>query len=239
MIYEIVKRFDVVPNIRRANVEAHSGWVILELSGAQDAARRVRSHTSKRSAAPSTAWKATSSRDDATSDERSADEQRGLALLQEASDAILVGVERELPGWVERSVQHILDAWGRTAPDVRTRAEHDAVDAGAAATAACAGELRELFALDAEAQGRTPLEVVRRAYREPTAVLAAAGIPPVERDEFAERAWPDDTTGWSCTASATSATRTSPRCRWRGGWPRRRCCAPDAASTRSLTALVS
>ena len=33
MIYEIVKRFDVVPNIRRANVEAHSGWVILELSG--------------------------------------------------------------------------------------------------------------------------------------------------------------------------------------------------------------
>ena len=33
MIYEIVKRFDVVPNLRRANVEAHSGWVILELSG--------------------------------------------------------------------------------------------------------------------------------------------------------------------------------------------------------------
>ena len=31
MIYEVVKRFDVVPNIRRANVEAHSGWVILEL----------------------------------------------------------------------------------------------------------------------------------------------------------------------------------------------------------------
>jgi hypothetical protein len=37
MIYEIVKRFDVVPNIRRANVEAHSGWVILELSGRPDA----------------------------------------------------------------------------------------------------------------------------------------------------------------------------------------------------------
>ena len=37
MIYEMVKRFDVVPNIRRANVEAHSGWVILELSGSHDA----------------------------------------------------------------------------------------------------------------------------------------------------------------------------------------------------------
>jgi hypothetical protein len=41
MIYELVKRFDVVPNIRRANVEAHSGWIILELEGdepARDAA---------------------------------------------------------------------------------------------------------------------------------------------------------------------------------------------------------
>ena len=37
MIYEIVKAYDVVPNIRRANVESHSGWVILELSGATDA----------------------------------------------------------------------------------------------------------------------------------------------------------------------------------------------------------
>ena len=35
MIYEVVKRFDVVPSIRRANVEAHSGWVILELTGEQ------------------------------------------------------------------------------------------------------------------------------------------------------------------------------------------------------------
>jgi L-aspartate semialdehyde sulfurtransferase ferredoxin len=36
MVYELVKRFDVVPNIRRANVEAHNGWVILELHGAQE-----------------------------------------------------------------------------------------------------------------------------------------------------------------------------------------------------------
>ncbi len=36
MVYEIVKEYDVVPNIRRANVEAHSGWVILELTGPSD-----------------------------------------------------------------------------------------------------------------------------------------------------------------------------------------------------------
>lgn len=33
IIYEAVRKYDVVPNIRRANVEAHSGWVICEISG--------------------------------------------------------------------------------------------------------------------------------------------------------------------------------------------------------------
>ena len=33
LIYEVIKEFDVVPNIRRANVEDHSGWVILEMNG--------------------------------------------------------------------------------------------------------------------------------------------------------------------------------------------------------------
>ena len=37
VIFELVKRFEVVPNIRRANVEEHSGWIILELGGPQDA----------------------------------------------------------------------------------------------------------------------------------------------------------------------------------------------------------
>ncbi len=36
MIYEIVKEYDVVPNIRRAGIEAHEGWVILELTGSQE-----------------------------------------------------------------------------------------------------------------------------------------------------------------------------------------------------------
>jgi L-aspartate semialdehyde sulfurtransferase ferredoxin len=35
IIYEAANRFGVVPNIRRANVETHSGWVILELTGDQ------------------------------------------------------------------------------------------------------------------------------------------------------------------------------------------------------------
>lgn len=35
LVYEIIKEFDVVPNIRRANVEGHSGWLILEVNGEQ------------------------------------------------------------------------------------------------------------------------------------------------------------------------------------------------------------
>jgi L-aspartate semialdehyde sulfurtransferase ferredoxin len=33
LIYEVIKKFDVVPSIRRANVEDHSGWIILEMNG--------------------------------------------------------------------------------------------------------------------------------------------------------------------------------------------------------------
>ena len=129
------------------------------------------------------------------SEDRSDDEQRGLELLREAADAIVAGVTRELAGWVERSVAHILDAWGRTPPDARVRAERDALVAGRVATERVTAELSALFALDPDDQRATPLELVRSAYREPTAVLASVGVPPVERDDFAERAWPDDTYG--------------------------------------------
>lgn len=37
IIYEAANRFGVMPNLRRANIEAHSGWVILELSGDRQA----------------------------------------------------------------------------------------------------------------------------------------------------------------------------------------------------------
>lgn len=36
VIYNMGKRFEVVTNIRRANVEERMGWVILELEGSGD-----------------------------------------------------------------------------------------------------------------------------------------------------------------------------------------------------------
>jgi len=123
------------------------------------------------------------------------DEAIAAQRLSEASDAIVAGVARELPAWAQRSVTRIADAWGRLGDDERAALNRAAADAGAAATERITAELRALFAIDAGAQRATPLEIVRTAYREPTAALAAVGIPPVERDAFDERAWPDDTYG--------------------------------------------
>ncbi len=33
VIYELVTRFPVVPNIRRAKIEDHVGWMVLDLAG--------------------------------------------------------------------------------------------------------------------------------------------------------------------------------------------------------------
>jgi ABC-type methionine transport system ATPase subunit len=35
VVAQLVRRFDVEPNIRRASVEAHEGWIICELDGDQ------------------------------------------------------------------------------------------------------------------------------------------------------------------------------------------------------------
>lgn len=41
IVYEMVQHFGIVPNIRRANVEEHSGWMILELAGPAEELERA------------------------------------------------------------------------------------------------------------------------------------------------------------------------------------------------------
>jgi len=101
-------------------------------------------------------------------------------------------VARTLPRWVTTKVAFIADAWGRLDDDARARLDADALAASDAAAVRVVTALTELFATPPLEQRTTPLEIVRSAAREVTAVLAAAGIPPVERDEFAERTFPDD-----------------------------------------------
>jgi hypothetical protein len=122
-------------------------------------------------------------------------EARGLAMLAEASTAIRSGVAREVPAWVVRAVIRILDAGGRADNPTRERALTDARAAGDAAAARVGAALDELLAADPVDQQSTPLEIVRSVYREPTGILRAAGVPAIVRDEFDERAWPDDVYG--------------------------------------------
>jgi ABC-type methionine transport system ATPase subunit len=41
VIARMVREFDVLPNIRRANVEEHVGWIICELDGEADEVGRA------------------------------------------------------------------------------------------------------------------------------------------------------------------------------------------------------
>jgi len=41
VVYSMGKQFDVVTNIRRANVTRERGWVVLELSGSEEQIKRA------------------------------------------------------------------------------------------------------------------------------------------------------------------------------------------------------
>jgi hypothetical protein len=86
-----------------------------------------------------------------------------------------------LPGWVQRCV--------------RSRAsglEVEAAEAGRRAAREVGERLRVLLAADIDEQRTNPLSVLRGAVVYPTEVLKAAGVTPVPRDAFVERAFPDD-----------------------------------------------
>jgi hypothetical protein len=111
------------------------------------------------------------------------------AALARHAAALADGVEAALPRWVERVVVERVTAYrGEVAPEIRA----EAAAAGERARAEVGAEVRALLERDVDDQPTGPLAVLRRAVAHPTAVLRRAGIPPVERDEFAERAFPDD-----------------------------------------------
>lgn len=109
--------------------------------------------------------------------------------LKEHARALADGICDALPGWVERSVEQVLVAYRGTAePAVMAAAR----EAGARAAAEVGGRVRSLLASDIDEQRANPLSVVRSAVAYPTEVLRQAGVPPVDRDAFAEERFPDD-----------------------------------------------
>jgi hypothetical protein len=80
-------------------------------------------------------------------------------------------VAQVLPGWVEGCVARFGVAFDPAVGDE--------------AAVWVVSQLRHLG-------GRTPLQVLREAVRFPTSVLRAAGMAPVDRDEFSVSRFPDD-----------------------------------------------
>lgn len=135
--------------------------------------------------------------DDPTPPGPSADD---LAALARYAAMLAAGVRAALPGWVERSVErvHVAQTQRRPPGDVRDAA----AAAGRAAAAEVGDRVEALLALDIDEQRTGPLALVREAVPYPTEVLRGAGVPPVVRDDFAARQFPDDVYDLSPTSFA-------------------------------------
>jgi len=99
--------------------------------------------------------------------------------------ALAAAIEAALPGWSIR----VVTALG--GPGLAAAAEV----AGRDAAVALGPRLRALLAADVDEQRANPLAIVRSAVAWPTAVLADAGVPPVERDPYDIEHFPDDVYG--------------------------------------------
>lgn len=109
--------------------------------------------------------------------------------MDEHAAALADAIDAVLPAWVERSTLRVMTAWkGEVDASVREAAS----EAGRQAVAEVGPQVRALLAADIDDQRTTPLSLLRGAVRYPTAVLRAAGVPPVQRDEQQERLFPDD-----------------------------------------------
>jgi hypothetical protein len=114
------------------------------------------------------------------------------AVLAAAGAALADAVVAAVPGWVERRVRDLLVAFhGSTA----AAALEQAREAGRRAVEEIEPELRRLLATDVDRQWANPLALVRQAVRFPAEVLAAAGVPPVVREQYDEAHFPDDVYG--------------------------------------------
>lgn len=118
------------------------------------------------------------------------DDPDDLAALARFAAQLADAVEAALGGWVERSVARRWAEWSpEPLPAEVVAAAHAA---GEVATAEVGPALRELLGTDVDRQRTNPLAVIRGAVVHPTRVLAAAGVPPVTRDEQAARIFPAD-----------------------------------------------
>ena len=121
--------------------------------------------------------------------------QAAAVTLAAASAGLAAGFRSVIPRLVERQVGDLVRAWGRLDAADRQRAQAAAAAAGVEAAEDIGRRWEDEAAKPVEQQRRGPLEFLRDVRHWPTRVLAEAGVPPVRRDPFAMRRFPDDVYG--------------------------------------------
>lgn len=117
----------------------------------------------------------------------------GAEALARYGEALTLAVEAALRPWTAAAVEARLPAG--MSPAQRAEVDRQVAEAADRAVADIGGRLRQLLALDLDDQWTNPLSIIRQAVAHPTAVLAAAGAPPVERDDTDAALHPDDVYG--------------------------------------------
>lgn len=116
------------------------------------------------------------------------DEERLARIAGDLADRI----DAVVPGWIERLVVERVVAWRGAVPE---EVAAEAAAAGRAAGAEVSPVMRALLGADVDEQAANPLQVLRLATGHAHEVLERMGMPPVERDQFAERSFPGDRYG--------------------------------------------
>lgn len=131
--------------------------------------------------------------------------------MDEPARRLLEVAERVTPVWARRLVGRVF-ASQTPAPAARID------DTVATVTAMVKQGLQELFSQDPEAQRSNPLTIFRQATTPITELAASLGVPPVRRDEFETRSFPDDLYGLCpATWADISEDLVEPGLEW-GAW---------------------
>ena len=114
----------------------------------------------------------------------------GSESVDDYARALADGIEAALPGWVIRCVERVMAGRpGGMTPDTRRAAGGGRVGCPGYRRAPPSGPSSRPTSTSS-APPRSAF--LRQAVRYPTEVLQEAGVAPVRRDPFAERAFPDD-----------------------------------------------